>query len=75
MTCIYINDPNHLYLTEQYIPTHNTTLVKSLIEALPNVNPDEDVVYTSFTGKAVNVLRQKEILMFLLYINFYISTK
>ena len=26
MQCIYVDDPEHLYLTEKYIPTHNTTL-------------------------------------------------
>lgn len=33
--------------------------MKFLIEALPGIDPNKDVVYTSFTGKAVNVLRQK----------------
>lgn len=59
MTCIYINDPNHLYLTEQYIPTHNTTLVKYIIQSLPNINPETDVCFTSFTGKATQVLHSK----------------
>ena len=26
MTCIYVDNPEHIYLTEQYIPTHNTYL-------------------------------------------------
>ena len=59
MTCIYINDPNHLYLPEQYIPTHNTTLVKYIIQSLPNINPETDVCFTSFTGKATQVLYSK----------------
>lgn len=27
MTCIYVNNTEHIYLTEQYIPTHNTYLM------------------------------------------------
>ena len=26
MTCIYVDNPEHIYLTEQYVPTHNTFL-------------------------------------------------
>ena len=26
MTCIYVDNPEHIYLTEQYVPTHNTYL-------------------------------------------------
>lgn len=48
-----------LYLATRKAGSGKTTLVKYIIQALPNVNPDVDVVYTSFTGKAVNVLRQK----------------
>lgn len=48
-----------LYLATRKAGTGKSTLIKYLIEALPNINPDKDVVYTSFTGKAVNVLRQK----------------
>ena len=36
-----------------------STLVKFIISALPNINPDEDVIYTSFTGKATQVLQKK----------------
>ena len=42
-----------------YAGTGKSTSVKAIVESLPNVDPDVDVVYTSFTGKAVNVLRQK----------------
>ena len=41
--------------------TGKSTLVKFIIAALQEcgINPDEDVVYTSFTGKAVQVLQKK----------------
>lgn len=42
-----------------YAGTGKSTLVKFIISALPNINPDEDVVYTSFTGKATQVLQKK----------------
>ena len=39
--------------------TGKSTLVKFIIAALPDINPDIDVVYTSFTGKATQVLQKK----------------
>lgn len=42
-----------------YAGTGKSTLVKFIISALPGINPDEDVVYTSFTGKATQVLQKK----------------
>lgn len=57
MVCIYVDNDEHLYLTEDYIVTHNTTLVKFAIEAL-EVDP-EDVAYAAYTGKAAEVLRAK----------------
>ena len=39
--------------------TGKSTLVKFIIAALPNIDPDKDVVYTSFTGKATQVLQKK----------------
>lgn len=38
--------------------TGKSTLVKFIISALPDIKP-EDVVYTSFTGKATQVLAKK----------------
>lgn len=57
MLCIYVDNLEHLYLTNDYIVTHNTTLVRSTIDALGI--REENVVYTSFTGKAAEVLRKK----------------
>ena len=42
-----------------YAGTGKSTLVSHLIEALPGVNPEQDVVFTSFTGKATQVLAKK----------------
>ena len=42
-----------------YAGTGKSTLVKFIISALPDINPEEDVVYTSFTGKATQVLAKK----------------
>ncbi len=37
MTCIYVDNPTHLFLTENYIVTHNTMLmVTAALEALKN---------------------------------------
>ena len=44
-----------------YAGTGKSTLVKFIIAALAQygINPDKDVVYTSFTGKATQVLQKK----------------
>lgn len=44
-----------------YAGTGKSTLVKFIIAALldDNIDPDRDVVYTSFTGKATQVLQKK----------------
>jgi exodeoxyribonuclease-5 len=57
MICIYVDNKEHLYLTNNYIVTHNTTLVHSIIEELPVL--EKDVCYAAFTGKAAEVLRKK----------------
>lgn len=57
MVCIYVDNNEHLYLTNDYIVTHNTTLVKFIIEAL-DIEQDK-VAYATFTGKAAEVLRKK----------------
>lgn len=51
----------NILLSHGYAGTGKTTLVKFIISALEQygINPDKDVVYTSFTGKATQVLQKK----------------
>lgn len=42
-----------------YAGTGKSTLVKFIIAGLPGIDPEQDVVYTSFTGKATQVLSKK----------------
>lgn len=57
MVCILVDNPEHLYLTNGYIVTHNTTVVNTIIQEL-GVEPSQ-VCFCAYTGKACNVLRQK----------------
>lgn len=57
MVCIYVDNDEHLYLTNDYIVTHNTTLVNYIINAL-DVDKNK-VAYCAFCGKAAEVLRRK----------------
>lgn len=36
-----------------------STIIKYIIQALPDVNPDTDVIYSAFTGKACEVMKRK----------------
>ena len=42
-----------------YAGTGKSTLVRVIIENLPGIDPDRDVVYACFTGKAAQVLLKK----------------
>lgn len=54
----YINEERYTVISG-YAGTGKSTLVKYIIAALPDIDPDEDVVFTSFTGKATQVLQKK----------------
>lgn len=42
-----------------YAGTGKSTLVSHIIDALPGIDPEQDVVFSSFTGKATQVLAKK----------------
>ena len=42
-----------------YAGAGKSTLVKVIIENLPGIDPEEDVVYACYTGKAAQVLLKK----------------
>ena len=42
-----------------YAGTGKSTLVKFIVQSLPGIDPDIDVVYATFTGKAAQVLISK----------------
>lgn len=56
MVCILVDNDEHLYLTNDYIVTHNTSSVKGLISLME----DNNLTYTllSPTGKAARVLSE-----------------
>ena len=56
MTCIMVDNKEHLYLTNDYIVTHNTASVKNLIRMMEDNNIS--YVLLSSTGKASKVLAE-----------------
>lgn len=59
-TCIekYINGEKYCVISG-YAGAGKSTLVKFIVQNLPNINPEEDVVYACYTGKAAQVLLKK----------------
>ena len=54
----YLNKERYTVISG-YAGTGKSTLVKFIISALSDINSETDVVYTSFTGKATQVLQKK----------------
>ena len=48
--CIYIDDPSHLYITDNYIITHNTTLEKFFASWVIGRHPDDYNLFFSHSG-------------------------
>lgn len=54
----YLNNERYCVISG-YAGTGKSTLVKTIVQNLPGINPDRDVVYACFTGKAAQVLLKK----------------
>jgi len=48
--CIYINDDSHLYITDNYVITHNTTLEKFFASWVIGKHPDDFSLFYSHSG-------------------------
>jgi hypothetical protein len=43
--CIMVSHPSHLYITDDYIVTHNTSLLSNLAWRIPDNNPDTITIF------------------------------
>lgn len=58
--CFLVDDPEHIFIAEDYVPTHNTYLLRHLIERYGFTK--SNCMVMAYTGQAVNVLRQNGIM-------------
>ncbi len=56
--CILIDDENHLYITDDYIVTHNTTIAQILINAL-GVDETDVLLINASDENSVDIMREK----------------
>lgn len=52
MACLYVEDEEHLFLMNNYIPTHNTTLIRYFIDRLGLTY--DNVLFVAYMGKAAS---------------------
>ena len=50
--CIYVSDPSHLYITDDYIVTHNTTLGEMFISWIIGRHPED---YNLFVSHSISI--------------------
>lgn len=55
--CFYVDNPEHLFITGDFVPTHNTTIVKEVIDKLRL--DDDQYITCAYTGRAALNLQQK----------------
>jgi hypothetical protein len=58
-TCIAIDSPDHLYLTENFIPTHNTEVLRQAIILYRKQHPTEIIDAITYTRAATAELRDR----------------
>ena len=49
-SCIYVSDPSHLYITDDYVITHNTTIEGFFISYVMGLYPDKCNLFSSYSG-------------------------
>lgn len=54
--CIYISDPSHLYITDDYIVTHNTSLGEMFMSGFMGWNPDVANLFSSHSGHVTRMV-------------------
>lgn len=54
--CIAVNNKSHLYITDNYVVTHNTYLVSKILRYIKDKHRNWKVAVTAPTNKAVKVL-------------------
>ncbi len=56
--CIMVDHPNHLYITDDYVVTHNTTIAKIMITEC-DIDPTDVMVINASDENSVDVIRDK----------------